>query len=77
VQLGDVADVLQEEVVDAVVVQHKLIELRHHPLQLVVSAYPLEQSRHRNHNIILSPLIRNFQTNTLAPPLPSHLVPIL
>lgn len=37
-QLGDVGHVLQEEVVDAVIVEHELIELSHDLLQLVMAA---------------------------------------
>jgi hypothetical protein len=43
VQFGDVGHVHQEELVDALVVQHELVELRHHLLQLVVPAQLFEQ----------------------------------
>ena len=47
VQLGNVADVLEEEVVDALVGQHVLVELRHDLLELVVPAELLEQGAHQ------------------------------
>lgn len=46
-QLGDVADIFEEEVVDALVGQHVLVELRNHLLELVVPAELLEQGSHQ------------------------------
>lgn len=43
VQFGDVRYVLQEEVVDAVVIEDELVKLRHYLLQLVMSSYLLKQ----------------------------------
>lgn len=43
VEFGDVAHVLEEEVVDAVVAKAELVELGHHFLQFVVPADALEQ----------------------------------
>ena len=46
-QLGDVADIFEEEVVDALVGQHVLVELRDHLLELIVPAELLEQGSHQ------------------------------
>lgn len=46
-QLGDVAYVLEEEVVDALVCQHVLVELRDHLFELIVPAKLLEQGSHQ------------------------------
>jgi hypothetical protein len=42
-QLRDVRNVLQEEVVDAVVIEYELIELRHDLLQLVMTTQLFKQ----------------------------------
>ena len=47
VQLGNVAYILKEEVVDAFVGEHKLIELCHHLLELIMSSKFLKQGRHK------------------------------
>lgn len=46
-QLGDVWDVLQEEVIDAIICQHELVELCHHLLEPVMSADLFKQRSHR------------------------------
>jgi hypothetical protein len=44
VQFGDVADILEEEVVDALVCEDELVELCDHFFELIVSPQLLEES---------------------------------
>lgn len=46
VQFGNVRDVLKEEIVDAVVCEHELVELSNYFLELVVATYLLEYRGH-------------------------------